>query len=397
MHNTMTAPTLEPIEGGKVALRSVGIEAAIENLLCTVTIKQVYSNLEKVDIEAVYTFPLPVGAVLLDLTIKTPTRKLKGVVIEKGQAEERYEEAIVDGDMAIMLEQVDPGLFTMNVGNLQPADTIEITITYAKLLKWRDNSLRFFLPTTVAPRYGDPESIGVQPHQDVEYDLITENRFTINLAIFGELAAAFIESPSHKIVSERKDEKTVVSLEKGQALMDRDFVLNLVMESGAKSMAHFETDGDQHVALVSFYPKLPVQSVDHMPSRCITILVDCSGSMGGDSIVQARKALYEIVELLRPEDTFNVICFGSSYKMLFPEPVSAEGRNLEMAGNLLEGLDADMGGTEIGQAVAAAIKSKNDGDHLMDVLLITDGEVWEWEKVVEMAVKSGHRFFTVWG
>jgi Ca-activated chloride channel family protein len=58
-------------------------------------------------------------------------------------------------------------------------------------------------------------------------------------------------------------------------------------------------------------------------------------------------------------------------------------------------MDADMGGTEIGQAVAAAIKSKLPGSHSKEVLLITDDEVWDWEKVTIMATKSGFRFFTV--
>ena len=393
MNRAITAPVLEPVGEGKVALQSVNVEAEIENLLCQVTVKQSYRNLEKINIEAVYTFPLPLGAVLLDMTIKTRTKELKGVVVEKTEAEDRYEDAVTDGDTAIMLEQVDPGLYTMNVGNLQPEDTIDISITYAELFKWRDNSLRFFLPTTISPRYGDPESLCVQPHQTPEYDLTNENPFTITLLILGALSDASIESPSHKIVSERQGRKTIVSLKKGEALMDRDFILNLVMEADEKSVAHLESDGEGHIALASFYPRFP--SVSDNAPRCITIIVDCSGSMGGDSIAQARKALYEILELLRPEDTFNVVRFGSSHQMLFPAPVPADAGNLKKAKNLLEVLDADMGGTEIGQAVAAAIKGKTPGKMSKEALLITDGEVWDWEKVTAMAAKSGYRFFTV--
>ena len=72
----------------------MNVDVEIENLLSEVTIKQVYSNLEKVNIEAVYTFPLPLDAVLLDMTIKTKTKELQGVVIEKKEAEDRYEDAI---------------------------------------------------------------------------------------------------------------------------------------------------------------------------------------------------------------------------------------------------------------------------------------------------------------
>ena len=61
MNRAMTAPVLEPVGEGRVALQSVNIEAEIENLLCQVTVKQSYRNLEKINIEAVYTFPLPLG------------------------------------------------------------------------------------------------------------------------------------------------------------------------------------------------------------------------------------------------------------------------------------------------------------------------------------------------
>jgi Ca-activated chloride channel family protein len=393
MDRAMTAPILEPVGEGRVALHSVHVEAEIENLLCQVTVRQCYRNLEKVNIEAVYTFPLPLGAVLLDLTIKTRTKALKGVVVEKSEAEARYEDAVADGDTAIMLEQVDPGLYTMNVGNLQPEEAIDISITYAELFKWRDNSLRFFLPTTIAPRYGDPEGHGIQPHQTPEYDLTNENPFTITMSVFGALARAAFESPSHKIVSEYRDGRTVVSLKKGQALMDRDFVLNLSMNTDEKSVAHVEPDGDGHVALASFYPRFP--SMTHRAPRCITIILDCSGSMAGDSIVQARRALYEIIELLEPEDMFNIVRFGSTCRKLFPAPVVADAGKLKRARDLLEVLGADMGGTEIGQAVAAALQKDVPSGLSKEALLITDGEVWDWEKVTTMASRSGVRFFTV--
>ena len=175
--------------------------------------------------------------------------------------------------------------------------------------------------------------------------------------------------------------------------MDRDFVLNIRSDSNEKGFATVARDIDGQVMLASFQPKFP--TVEKEAPRSITIIVDCSGSMNGESIAQARKALYEILELLRPEDDFNVIRFGSDYEMLFPAPVKADARNLKHAKNLLEILDADMGGTEIGQAVAAAVKNPVPDKISKELLLITDGEVWNWEKVTSLAEKSGFRFFTV--
>ena len=181
MYKGMIAPLLEPIGDAKVALNSVNVDATLENLLSKVTIRQIYENLEDNNIEAVYTFPLPVHAVLLNMAITIGSRELKGVVVEKSEAEEKYEDAITDGDTAIMLEQIEPGLYTMNVGNLMPREKVEISFTYAELYRWQNDSLRFFLPTTIAPRYGDPESVGIEPHQIPEYDLMADNPFQIRL------------------------------------------------------------------------------------------------------------------------------------------------------------------------------------------------------------------------
>jgi Ca-activated chloride channel family protein len=84
-----------------------------------VEVKQVYRNDEATNIEAVYTFPLPLDAVLLHLEVTIGERVLRGTVVEKKAAEEQYENAIADGDSAVMLEE--GRLYTMNVGNVMPA------------------------------------------------------------------------------------------------------------------------------------------------------------------------------------------------------------------------------------------------------------------------------------
>jgi Ca-activated chloride channel family protein len=109
----------------------------------------------------------------------TGTWDLKGFVTEKTEAEDRYEDALTDSETAIILEKVEPSLYIMNVSKLQSENTIEISITYAELFKWRDNSLRFFLPTTIEPRCRDPNSVGIQPRQTSEYDLTADNSFTL--------------------------------------------------------------------------------------------------------------------------------------------------------------------------------------------------------------------------
>ena len=89
---------LTGLDGQQVALTDVSVAAVLRDLLSEVTVSQTYRNDEQVNIEAVYTFPLPLDAVLLDLQVEIGGRVLKAAVVEKTAAEASYEDAIAAGD-----------------------------------------------------------------------------------------------------------------------------------------------------------------------------------------------------------------------------------------------------------------------------------------------------------
>ena len=103
------ACALTGVKGERIALCDVAVAAILQDLLCEVKVAQTYRNDERVNIEAVYTFPLPLDAVLLDLEVAIGGRVLKGVVVEKKAAEEKHEDALAAGDAAVMLEVIEPG------------------------------------------------------------------------------------------------------------------------------------------------------------------------------------------------------------------------------------------------------------------------------------------------
>ena len=165
-----TAAILRTLDGRTIALRGVSIRVALRDLICETEVIQKYQNSENTNIEAVYTFPLPVDAVLLDLEVKLAGKTLRGCVIERKAAQEKYEDADTSGDSALLLEQNGDGLYTMNLGNLLAGETAEIRFRYAMLLNWNGDTLRVMIPTTLAPRYGVPS--GLQPHEVPEHSLM---------------------------------------------------------------------------------------------------------------------------------------------------------------------------------------------------------------------------------
>jgi Ca-activated chloride channel family protein len=70
------ASALMGIHGGRVSLCDVSVSAILHDLLFEVTVSQSYRNDDCVNIEAVYTFPLPLDAVLLDLQVEIGGRAL---------------------------------------------------------------------------------------------------------------------------------------------------------------------------------------------------------------------------------------------------------------------------------------------------------------------------------
>jgi Ca-activated chloride channel homolog len=375
--------------GERVALCDVRVTAALRDLLAEVTVSQTYRNDESINIEAVYTFPLPLDAVLLDLEVHIGGRVLKAVVVEKKAAEERYEDAVQDGDAAVMLQAIEPGLYTMNVGNLLPQESATITFRYAMLYRWSGDRLRIFLPTTIAPRYGDSLH---QPQQVPEHSLTVENEFSLSVEVFGALRDAQFDCPSHSVALKKLAECTVLSLAQSKAVMDRDFILNVKAPQATRSFALTGQDGEGQVVLASFQPFFP--GLRQAKPLNLAIVIDCSGSMGGDSIEQAKQAIESILDGLQGQDRVSMIAFGSTTKTLADRPLVCTKTNLAKAQQFAQALDADMGGTEIGDALQKAYAVAGR-DGVADIFLVTDGEVSQWDKVVSDAKDTRHRVFTV--
>ena len=371
------------------------VKAELRETLAITTITQSYRNAGSKNIEAVYTFPLPLDAVLLEMTVTLGDKTLKGTVLPKQEAEEKYEEAITDGDAPVMLQNPQPGVYTMNVGNLLPGEKAQITISYAMFARWQGDSLRYHLPTTIAPRYGSAEHAGIEQHQEPETSILVDNLFAFEMKVCGTLAGMAIESPSHSISVERdvNARDCSIQLVRKSAFMDRDLIITVRNDNKVAATARIERDGDEYLLWGSFQPQFGLTE-DTAP-RSIKIVVDCSGSMGGDSIAQARAAMLRVLDELRPQDWFNIVAFGDRATPLFNAQAKADKESISYARGFLKKLDADMVGTEIGSALEMAVRLRCSEKIQQDVLLITDGEIWEWEKVVAKAVKSKHRFFTV--
>ena len=387
---------LETRDGQAVNLMGVRLSGDLRGLMFEASIEQRFCNPGDKNVEVVYSFPLPWGGVLLSVDVVLRDKHLTGAVVEKKQAEARYEEAISEGDAAIMLEKNRDHSYSLNLGNLAAHEHCTITLRYAQTLQFEQRGLRLLIPTVIAPRYGDVEHDGgLMPHQAPSHSLTADHSFELELRLHGELAQARVASPSHPIgvAHGKSDHGSVltVSLARRESL-DRDFVL-VVDQLAHDSVAVAAQDcvEPSRVAIMaSFCPRIRSHGI---PSTSVKILVDCSGSMAGDSIDAAKRALQAIVRQFGAGDRFSLSRFGSTVEHRARGLWKATETTKLAAQRWVGALKADLGGTEMEAALSSTFALAQTVSS--DILLVTDGEISAIDSTIESAKGSGHRLFVV--
>lgn len=371
-----------------LALQGVEVSARITGFLVETQLTQHYRNDGSSNLELAYTFPLPVDAVLLGFTVQIGERTLTGEVIPRSQAEADYEEAIAQGHSAFRLQQLRPGLYSAALGNVMAGEAVAITVTYAETLAWNGNCLRYRLPTTIAPRYGEPS--GMEPWQRPETSLQAAYTLKLELHIAGALAHSSVRCPSHAISFQPHADSLEVKLAPG-ASMDRDFILELERNPEATPLPSLGVSAsarDTHIAMLTLLP--PLQQSGQ--PRDVVLILDCSGSMQGDSLELAKAGIRLALDSMQASDRFGLIAFGSHAIGFDRQLQPANRKNLGLAHKWVESLDT-MGCTELAEAIDLALSYHHDQP--LDFLLLTDGEVWLDEAVCAAHQQKGIRIFTL--
>ena len=228
----MPKASFRSVDGTTLVLTGVRAEGRVVGRMLDMHITQTFENREDCNIEAVYTFPLPFHAVLLGLEVQLNGETLVGVVSAKAQARTRYEDALSEGDTGVMVSVNQDGSYTLELGNMMAGESCLISLKYAQVLECNQGNLRLTVPTTIAPRYGNPlRDANYQPHSIPVISSTVEYPFHISMTVIGELQRAQVGSPTHPISIRKVPhldgselDTTIVSLA-SVAWLDRDFVL----------------------------------------------------------------------------------------------------------------------------------------------------------------------------
>jgi hypothetical protein len=316
----------------------------VRGLVASATVTQQYANSSDAPIEAVYIFPLPHDAAVYDLEIRIGDRVIRSVIHEREQAKRLYQAAKAEGKRAALLEQERPNVFTASVANIMPNDQISVRVRYVQPLKWEDGRMRLVFPMVAGPRYipGTQEIDHAGSGWAADTNAVPDaSRITpvvrnpegrpghdisVSVDLDTGFEAAAVKSVSHEVnVRRLGDGRQHVELVGGTTLPNKDFVLEIRQaESTETKTALFLSSGgdsgETHFLLTAFPPT--VRPSERMPVEML-YMIDVSGSMQGTSIEQARAALLQALDRLRPNDRFGILEFNNGYQEFAPWPMAA--------------------------------------------------------------------------
>ncbi|HEY6661033.1 MAG TPA: VIT and VWA domain-containing protein, partial [Pyrinomonadaceae bacterium] len=387
-------------------LKHTDVKAEISGFISRVVVTQQFENPFNEKIEAVYTFPLPQRAAVDDMTMIVGERTVRGKILPREEAQAVYDAAKSSGQMASLLDQERPNIFTQSVANILPGEHVKITISYVETLKYENGAYEFVFPMVVGPRYvpGAPkDQRGTDQVPDASRitpplarsGMRSGRDISLEVALDAGLIVDNVESKTHPIEIQRPDVRSArLRLKNSATIPNKDFILRYDVAGQAIQdalLTHRSEKGGFFTMILQ--PPERVTAEDVMPKELVFVL-DTSGSMSGFPIEKAKETMKLALANLYPSDTFNLITFAGDTHILFPQPVPATAENMRKAQAFLQSR-AGSGGTEMMTAIKAALEPSDDQSHVRIVCFMTDGYVGnDMEIISEVQKHQNARVFS---
>ena len=374
-------------------LTHTDVKAEITGFLSRVVVTQHFQNPLNEKLEAVYTFPLPHNAAVDDMTMIIGDRTIRGKILPREEAQAVYEGARARGQVAGLLDQERPNIFTQSVTNILPGNQIKITISYIETLKYESGAYEFVFPMVVGPRYIPRMPISISQPMPFPADrnnmpdmsrLVpptpaagerSGHDISLDVALDAGLIIESLESKTHPVDIERPGPtRAHLRLQRSDTLPNKDFILRYDIAGKTiqdAMLTHRSAKGGFFTLILQ--PPDHVGADDVTPKELVFVL-DTSGSMAGFPIEKAKETMKLALDNLYPDDTFNLITFSGDTRILFEQPVRATKRNLRLAQEFLSATSG-AGGTEMMGAIKAALEPSDRQSHVRIACFMTDGFV----------------------
>jgi Ca-activated chloride channel family protein len=342
-----------------LAMLNHKVVIAVEDQIAMTKVTQTFRNHTDRQLEATYIFPLPKGASLDDLTMTVDGKDVKGEVVEAAKAREIYTGYVRRTQDPALLEYMGNNLAKLRVFPIPAHGDVKVALGFKSVAPGENGVVEYVYPIKT-----DGKSTA------------TLEEFSVTATIKSQHGVANVYSPTHNINLKRNsDKEVVVTFDKNQALLDKDFQLFYALgdkDVGLTVLTHRPIAGEDGYFTMLISPKLEAEKKYEVP-RDMVLVLDTSGSMRGVKMEQARKAMKYCLDNLGPKDRFAMINFATTVNKYRDNLLDAGADQVAEAKKWAEKLQAN-GGTAIDPALKAALsyRTKDEG-RAFTVVFFTDG------------------------
>ena len=411
----------EPEEEIKIKLNeeeakeeNIFIKSDVNEFYAITQVTQYYKNNNKVPVELSIIYPLKREINFRKFTINVNGKKSVSKIFPKEKAEEKYSDALAGGNIGILSKyaEEEPNSYSINIGNVEPDATVELTSEFIQFITSDDMSFCFSVMTNY-PTFSDSLSreyskningkICLKTHSKITR-LVNKN-FTLDKNFKQEFNPEYTGcNIEFKISSESKEYNSILSLLYRTEKMDEPFLLSQYNPAKDETSYIFgEIYSPKQIPIpekpdtnfeTNYYLKYQQQDQKANTPSLFIFLIDQSGSMAGSSIRIVSEAILIFLQSLPKGSYFQLIGFGSNFKKINDKPLEYNKENVKNTMDIIKNLKADLGGTDISSPLKEIFNSK-DYDEInlaRNLFILTDGEVNNREECLGLINTYSEKF-----
>ena len=423
---------------------TIYLKSTINEVFASTELTQYFINSLDDPIELIVSFPIKEEINLNKFIIQIGDKKVTSKVMEKRDAEEKYDESISSGNTGFLGEyDYEEKSYSINVGNINPKEKVKLKAFFIQNIGTQDMSYEFIIMEKY-PTFHYKELNKESARNKIikaNFKIETQSKITRLIApFFDEMAQnqstyevdfsedykkaeiTYVKNPDdqkNKDIDEIHGEdygypgkvneptflttfsilfrteninKPILYYQFNPELNEASYSINYVYSSEELRSIPIPKKPDLDNT-ISYYSKYENSLINESPGLFV-FLIDQSGSMSGKSIELVKQGLLLLIQSLPPNSYFQLIGFGSNFKKYNEKAVEYNKENVENIIDIINSLDANMGGTNINSPLESIYSDRSYSKINLSkhIFLLTDGQVNDREGCVNLITANSNKF-----
>lgn len=347
------------------------VRVVINNGFARTEVSQTFFNPNAVDLEAVYSFPVPRSAALSEVTIFIGEIELHGEVLTEDEADRIYGEQRDEGNDAGLASKSEFEDFEFRVSPVRANAETRLRFVYYQPIEIDTGVGRYVYPLESGGTDVAGASFWMRNKK-------VDATFSVDIELKSAYPVDEVRVPGFDgaVIDQLDAGHYTVHVESENGSLDRDIVFYYRLEDNLPGRVDLLCYRDDPTAAGTFMlivtPGLDLQPLTQGADYCFVL--DVSGSMSGAKIKTLADGVARGLGRLKPEDRFRVITFNGRARVVTSNGdggwLSATEDNVDVTLRKVAAL-RPTGGTNMYEGLWAALDSL-DPERATSIVLITD-------------------------